>query len=202
MQKLTALLLVIAFICAFSCSSHEKRMTVVITFDVEDYITPESEGIDDIPKWIADIMSEEGVTGTFFVIGEKARSLEKRRRRDVISAMARHDIGSHTNMGSIHPTVTEQLEKVDWEDGVSKMVRQESAGFHELERIFGVPITTMARHGGSYGSQLVYALGTMKAGYTGSPIHLPGRGVVWFCNTLNFHDQYGGFDNYIPGKKR
>ena len=84
---------------------------LVVTFDVEDYISPESEHIDDIPKWLAEIMSEEGVTGTFFVIGEKARSFEKRGRRDVIAAMAKHDIGSHTNFGSIHPTVTEELEK-------------------------------------------------------------------------------------------
>jgi hypothetical protein len=59
----------------------KTKMFLVVNFDVEDYITPESERIDDIPKWLAEIMSDEGVTGTFFVIGEKARSLEKRGRR-------------------------------------------------------------------------------------------------------------------------
>src|SRR5512135_1147073 len=116
-----------------------------VTFDVEDYISPESEHIDDIPKWLAEIMTEEGVTGTFFVIGEKARSLEKRGRRDVIAAMARHDIGSHTNFGSIHPTVTEELETAGWDDGVRLMLDQESAGIKDLERIFGVPVRTLAR---------------------------------------------------------
>ncbi len=135
----------------------KSKMLLVINFDVEDYTTPASEGIDDIPKWLAEIMSEEGVTGTFYVIGEKARSLEQRGRRDVISAMARHDIGSHTNFGSIHPTVAEALEKADWAGGVQSMLERESAGFGELERIFGVPIVTMGRHGGSYGPQLVAA---------------------------------------------
>jgi peptidoglycan/xylan/chitin deacetylase (PgdA/CDA1 family) len=172
-----------------------SKMSLVINFDVEDYTTPASEGIDDIPKWLAEIMSEEGVSGTFFVIGEKARSLESRGRRDVIAAMARHDIGSHTTRGSIHPTVTEQLEKAGWEDGVRLMTEQESAGIRDLERIFGVPVKTMARHGGSYGPQLVCALGMMKAGYSGSPVGLPGRNVVWFCNTLNFSGQYDGFDD-------
>lgn len=166
-----------------------------MVFDVEDYITPESEGIDDIPKWLAEIMSEEGVTGTFFVIGEKARSLEKRGRYDVIEAMAKHDIGSHTNYGSIHPTVTEKLENADWEDGVRQMLEQESAGFEELERLFHTPIMTLARHGGSYGPQLVRALGKMNAGYVYSPVHLPGKNAVWFCGTLNFHGEYGGFDD-------
>ena len=87
--------------------------------------------------------AEEGITGTFFVIGEKARSLEKRGRHDVIEAMAKHDIGGHTNYGSIHPTVTEQLEKTGWDDGVIWMVEQESAGFKELERIFDTPITAL-----------------------------------------------------------
>jgi len=44
-------------------------MFLVLNFDVEDYTTPAAAGIDDIPKWLAEIMSEEGVIGTFFVIG-------------------------------------------------------------------------------------------------------------------------------------
>lgn len=47
---------------------------LVVTFDTEDYISPEAAHIDDIPKWLAETMTEEGITGTFFVIGEKARS--------------------------------------------------------------------------------------------------------------------------------
>jgi hypothetical protein len=168
---------------------------LVVTFDVEDYISPEAERIDDIPGWLAEIMTEEGVTGTFFVIGEKARSLEKRGRHDVIAAMARHDIGSHTNFGSLHPTIAEELEKADWNAGVRKMRIQESAGIRDLARIFGVPIRILARHGGSYGPQLVCALGRMKVAYQGSPARLPGRDVVWFSNALNFSAQYSGFDD-------
>jgi hypothetical protein len=173
----------------------KHRMLLVINFDVEDYTTPASEGIDDIPKWLAQIMTEEGATGTFYVIGEKARSLEKRGRRDVIEAMAKHDIGSHTNFGSFHPTVTELLEKADWAGGVKTMLERETAGFRELERIFGVPVVTMGRHGGSYGPQLVAALAALGKGFSGSPVGLPGRTAAWFCNTLNFSFQYGGYDD-------
>ncbi len=173
----------------------KDKTYVVVVFDVEDYITPESEGIDNIPKWLAEIMTEEGVTGTFFVIGEKARSFEKRGRTDVIAAMASHDIGSHTNMGSIHPTVTEILENADWQTGYEAMLKNESIGFNELERIFNVPVSALARHGGSYGPQLVRALGEMGKAYIYSPIHLENKNATWFCNTLNFHGEYGGFDN-------
>ena len=61
--------------------------------------------------------------------------------------------------------MTELLEEADWESGVQIMMENESAGFIELQRIFKVPVTTLARHGGSYGPQLVYALGEMDKGY-------------------------------------
>jgi hypothetical protein len=193
--KSLAAITILSLVFSHSCSSPGTKMFVVVNFDVEDYVSPESERIDDIPKWLAEIMTEEGATGTFFVIGEKARSFEKRGRFDVIAAMARHDVESHTNFGSIHPTVTETLEKADWENGVRQMFDQESAGFRELERIFKTPVVTLARHGGSYGPQLIFALGKMKAGYAGSPVSLPGRSVVWFCNALNFYGQYDGYDD-------
>ena len=175
----------------------EHRVPVVICFDVEDYTSPGEVGMDDIPKWLAEIMTEEGVTGTFFVIGEKARVMEQRGRQDVITAMARHDIGSHTNFGSIHPTVTEILENAGWENGLENMLANESSGMGELERIFGQRPANLARHGGSYGPQLVAALGEMGAGYVYSPVSLPGHNVVWFCNTLNFHGEgdFGFFDD-------
>jgi len=173
----------------------KDKTLVVIAFDVEDYVTPATEGVDDIPMWLADIMTEEGVTGTFFVIGEKARSLEERGRKDVIQAVARHEIGSHTDKGSIHPTITEILEDAGWEEGVAQMQIQESRGFRELERIFGKPVSTLGRHGGSYGPQLVAALAQMGGGFVYSPVRLPGHNAVWFCNTLNFYGSYGGFDD-------
>jgi peptidoglycan/xylan/chitin deacetylase (PgdA/CDA1 family) len=195
-SKSVALILVLAFAAGCPGRIESPKTFLVVTFDTEDYITPEAERIDDIPKWLAETMTEEGVTGTFFVIGEKARSLEKRGRRDVIAAMAKHDVGSHTNFGSIHPTVTEKLEKAGWEDrSVRAMREQEFAGIRELERIFSVPVRTLARHGGSYGPQLVFALGWLRAGFQGSPARLPGRDVVWFCNALNFSAQYAGFDD-------
>ena len=194
MRNLCLLTAVLIYALMPSCKPTEKTYVTVV-FDVEDYISHASEGVDEIPRWLAETMTEVGVTGTFFVIGEKARSLERRGRQDVIEAMAAHDIGSHTNLGSIHPTVTEILEYADWDQGVQVMLENESVGFDELERIFKVPVNTLARHGGSYGPQLIYALGQMGKGYVYSPVQLPGKHITWFCNTLNFHGDYGAFDD-------
>ena len=194
MRNIHLLLSLLIVIFLYSCTDPDLTYVSVV-FDVEDYISPVSDSVDEIPLWLAETMNEVGVTGTFFVIGEKARSLEARGRQDVIDAMAGHDIGSHTNFGSIHPTVTEILEYAQWDAGVIAMLENESAGFEELERIFKVPVTTFARHGGSYGPQLIYALGQMGKGYVYSPFHLPKKHAVWYCNTLNFHGDYGNFDD-------
>ncbi len=195
-MRLKTIFLASSIIVLLNACSEPQKTYVSIVFDVEDYISPVEEGVDNIPKWLAETMTEVGVTGTFFVIGEKARSLEERDRQDVIEAMAAHDIGSHTNLGSIHPTVTEILEWADWETGVQAMMKNESIGFEEMERIYKVPASTLARHGGSYGPQLVYVLGKMGKGYVYSPVHLPKHNAVWFCNALNFHGDYGSFDDY------
>ncbi|MDX2444123.1 MAG: polysaccharide deacetylase family protein [Bacteroidales bacterium] len=200
MKKIVGLPLII-LIFIFACNSDNmgpsKKTFMVICFDVEDYTSPESAGMDDIPKWLAEILTEEDITGSFFVIGEKARSMKKRGREDVIKAMAKHDIGSHTNYGSIHPTVTEILEKAAWNEGITTMLKNESAGFNDLEEIFGKRPNTLARHGGSYGPQLVASLSQLGAAFIYSPISLPEHNAIWFCNTLNFHGEgdFGFFDD-------
>ncbi len=70
-MKFDIFLLTAVFMILSSCSVKQEDTAVsektpmVICFDVEDYTSPESVGMDDIPKWLADIMmTEEGVTGT------------------------------------------------------------------------------------------------------------------------------------------
>ena len=168
-------------------------MRVSFSFDTEDYITPEDVGLDDLLKMLADVMTEEQVTGTFFVIGEKMRCLRDRGRQDVLESLRRHDMGSHVNMGSIHPTVTERMERADWSDGMARMLADEAAGLQEISEVLGAPVRSLARHGGSYSPQLVAALGRMSAPYVNSPSELPGHNITWFCNNLNFRSCFVAF---------
>ena len=168
-------------------------MRVTIVFDVEDYVTPPEGGLDDLLKMLADVMTEERVSGTFFLIGEKLRCLRDRGRKDVIEALAAHDIGSHVNMGSIHPTVTERMEKADWADGLARMAADELAGIDELASILGQPIRSLARHGGAFSTQLLAALGSRSLAYVYSPARLPGHNITWYCNTLNFYEAMRAF---------
>src|SRR5690348_6759475 len=78
----------------------EPTTYVVLWFDTEDYIDPIA---DDAALRLANDLTQLGVHATFKVVGEKARVLESRGRRDVIEALSRHSIGYHSNWHSIEP---------------------------------------------------------------------------------------------------
>lgn len=124
---------------------------VVLWFDTEDYILPQS---DDAAKRIADYLTHQGVRATFKVVGEKARILERRGRRDVIAALARHEIGYHSNTHSQHPTVAEYESPLDWEAGVEEFDRRERPGFDDVRRILGKAPTCYGQPGNSWAPQV------------------------------------------------
>src|SRR5215472_9666746 len=107
---------------------------VALWFDTEDYIEPAS---DDAALRIANDLSAEGVRATFKVVGEKARVLEKRGRRDVIQALSRHAIGYHSNWHSVHPAPAEYLVRLGFIEGADEFERREAQGVADVKRIFG-----------------------------------------------------------------
>src|SRR3954453_42720 len=90
---------------------------VVLWFDTEDYIEPAA---DDAALRIAKDLTAEGVKATFKVVGEKARVLQQRGRRDVIQALSRHAIGYHSNWHSVHPAPAEYLVRMGFLDGAEE----------------------------------------------------------------------------------
>ena len=112
------------------------EVLVILWFDAEDYLLPAS---DDAAKRVAEILTARGVRGTFEIVGEKARVLERRGRTDVIAALKRHDIGYHSNLHSVHPTPAEYLADTGWTDGVEEFARREGGGAADVGRVFGVP---------------------------------------------------------------
>jgi len=170
----------------------------ILYFDTEDSISPPEAGNDDIVLWVADVMSQYGVTGSFHIIGDKARTLETRGRKDVIEAVKRHDASSHYNHGSVHPTTPELVAPSQWDQGVRIALERERPGFADVERIFGV-CGGLTRHGGSYAPQIIRAAGLCGKPYYGMPFHPPGHRAFWFCGTqvfaghgLVFNDQNRG----------
>jgi hypothetical protein len=149
---LPALLLALASTGASSRAS-DGPVRVMLWFDTEDYLLPAS---DDAALRVASILTERGIRGTFKVVGEKARVLERRRRTDVIEALRQHDIGYHTNFHSVHPTPAEYLAERGWHDGLAEFVRREKPGADDVRRVFGVSrLSTYGQPGSSWAPQTI-----------------------------------------------
>ena len=137
---------------------------VVLWFDTEDYIQPAA---DDAALRIANDLTAEGVRATFKVVGEKARVLEKRGRRDVIEALSRHAIGYHSNWHSVHPTPAEYLLHLGYLEGADEFERREGPGVADVKRIFGKQPACYGQPGSSWGPQSNLALRRL-----GIPVYL------------------------------
>ncbi len=161
-----------------------NKVYVLFWFDVEDYITPQS---DDALKKLAEIFDERGAKATFKFVGEKIRVLEARGRHDVIEKVAAHDIGYHTDNHSQHPTVSEYLEGLGWDEGAAEFERRERPGMDDLERIFGKRVSNYGQPGGAWAPQAYAAIKKW-----GLPVYLDEARHVglndqpfWYCGIMN-----------------
>src|SRR5438552_9007397 len=128
---------------------------VILWFDTEDYILPAS---DDAAKHLADWLTEQKIRATFKVVGEKARTLDRRGRTDVIDSLKKHEIGYHSNWHSVPPTPAQYLNNLGWDDGVAEFDRRERPGFDDVKGIFGQEPTCYGQPGSSWGPQSFGAL--------------------------------------------
>jgi hypothetical protein len=140
------------------------KVYVVLWFDTEDYLLPAS---DDSALRLATFLKSQGVRATFKVVGEKARTLEKRGRNDVIAALRDHEIGYHSNFHSAQPSPALYLNELGWTDGVIEFDRREKAGYEDVKRIFGQAPSCYGQPGSSWAPQ---AFGAMRG--WGMPIYL------------------------------
>jgi hypothetical protein len=123
------------------------KVYVILWFDTEDYILPQS---DDAAKRLAAFLTQQGIRATFKVVGEKARTLVRRGRRDVIGALAQHEIGFHSDLHSQHPTPAEYTAMLNWQEGSAEFSRRERPGFDDVKRIFGQTPTCYGQPGASW----------------------------------------------------
>ena len=163
------------------------KIRVALWFDTEDFILSES---DDAALKIADWLTEEHIRATFKVVGEKARTLERRGRTDVIEALKRHEIGYHSNWHSVQPTPAVYLAPLGWADGVAEFDRRERAGWEDVARIFAQKPSCYGQPGCSWGPQSYGALknwGTEIYLDVGNQVGLD-RKPHYYCGLLNLYN--------------
>ncbi len=170
-------------------------MYCLMYFDTEDFMSAPDSPVHILPARFANIMGKYGLKGSFHIIGEKGRFMERHKQRDVIEALGKHDVSLHYNRGSIHPTTAEEVSNLDWFAGVDRVMFRELPGFQSHERIFG-KCSALTRHGGMFAAQIVFAAGRMGKPFFSTPFPLPEQQVGWFCNNLLIGQGAGGsFDN-------
>jgi len=131
------------------------QVTVFVWFDVEDYITAES---DLALGRMVDILDKHGVKATLKMVGEKVRGLERRGHYDILAKLNRHDIGYHTDYHSRPPSIPEYMLEYDWAGGVEEFVRREQAGIDTLRQVFQRTPSCYGQPGGAWAPQVYPAL--------------------------------------------
>src|SRR5262245_31535482 len=162
------------------------KVYVILWFDTEDYILPAS---DDAALRVAELLPKENVKATFKVVGEKARTLERRGRTDVIEALKKHEIGYHANWHSVQPTPAMYLSSLGWDEGVVEFDRREKLGFDYVQRIFGESPACYGQPGSSWGPQSFRAMrkwGMQVYLDAGSHVRLNDR-PHYYCGILTLY---------------
>jgi hypothetical protein len=171
--------------------SAEGPVYVMLWFDVDDYIQPQS---DDAAKRLAVFLTQEGIPATFKIVGEKARALTQRERQDVITALAQHDIGYASNTYSQHPTVTEYEADLNWEAGAEEFSRRERPGYDDVARTFRKPVLCYGQPGDAWAPQVFPALdkwGVRVYLGEGKQVGLRGR-PFWYGGLVNVFNTRDG----------
>jgi hypothetical protein len=162
------------------------KVYVILWFDTEDYLLPAS---DDAALHVADFLTHEKVRATFKVVGEKARTLERRSRFDVIAALQKHEIGYHSNFHSVQPSPAMYLSHLGWDEGVAEFDRRERPGYEDVKRIFGSAPSCYGQPGSSWGPQSYGAMrnwGMEVYLDAGSHVRLDDR-PYYYCGVLNLY---------------
>src|SRR5438093_6413063 len=183
-----------------SLAANQPRPTVdvILWFDTEDYLLPAD---DDASRRLAEMLTERNIRATFKLVGEKARVLEKRGRRDVIAALKTHDLGYHANFHSVHPTPSEYLADCGLLDGIAEFVRREGGGAADVRRIFGVTtLSCYGQPGSSWGAQTIAGLKQIGVAPHDVPCYVDEGTHVgldekpfWYAGALNVYHMGGNY---------
>ncbi len=174
---------------------------LIFSFDSEDYITPAA---DDAEKWWAETMNKHGITACICVVGELVRALQVRGRRDVLAAMASHEIAYHSDKHSAPPTWAEVLDECGWQDGIERILKAELKGINDVRESLGQHPSAWCKPGNSWGAQVAAAMSLLNIPiFCDSPFALQRGQPFWFVNTLMLQ-YHTSFDRYfdVPSSER
>lgn len=132
-----------------------KRKKILLWFDVEDYVTPESE---DALLQLLELMHAYGVRATLKICTQKYEQLIQNGRTDILKLLADHELAFHMTNHSVHPIPSEYLDRMGFAEGAKEFDRREGAGFAELKQLTGQNLTSYGHPGVAWAPQVFPAL--------------------------------------------
>ena len=166
---------------------------VIFSFDSEDYETPDA---DEGELWWAEALRRHGFTACFCLVGELARALEARGRRDVLAALAGHEIAFHSDVHSAHPVHAECLETMGWDDGVAAVLAQEARGVADVRRLTGQQPSAYCKPGYSWAPQVPAAMALLDIPvFCDAPFEWAPGQPMFYCGQLcvKYHTHFDGY---------
>jgi len=166
---------------------------VYLWFDIEDYVTRESDGL---VLTALEILRKYKIPVTCKVVAEKTRALLANGRNDVISAISKCDVGYHLNTHSRHPTVYEYMANENVVEGAADFYTRERSGLQLVKRTFKASPSCFGHPGRAWAPHFYPALKRM-----GIPVYLDETAILnvdnapyWYCGVLNLN---GANENFI-----
>jgi hypothetical protein len=169
-------------------SQKSNKIYAYIWFDVEDYVTPETN---DVPLQAIKILKKYNIPVTTKMVAEKVRFMKKQNRGDVISAIKNFcDVGFHTDTHSRHPIVFEYISDLDVVKGAKEIERRERPGLKEVKNTFGY-VPSCFGHAGTQWAPHYYPY-LRKNGIN---VYLDSTDLVniddspyWYCGVLSLNN--------------
>ncbi len=108
-----------------------------IRFDVEDFLTPES---DEALVRMLESMHRAGLPGSYGLVGKKVLALQERNRHDALHLLSQEPaIGFHSWSHSEHPTIAEDLAGLPYREALNRFIERERPGVEAVSRLVKPP---------------------------------------------------------------
>ncbi len=169
-------------------------VSVIISFATEDFVTPET---DDALGWLADELAERDIAGCFAMVGDKARALRERGRKDIIAKVAAHEIDYHGNDHHFFPPMAMTVEQMTWDEGVAWLLAHEAPGLTDLEGLFGQRPAAWVRTDGHWTAQVLCAFSLLGMRVYGLRAFGYGDPALWSYMNMVSPAYSIGLDQYI-----
>lgn len=174
-------------------------MDVLLVIGDQDSYHDTAEEVVSSPIWLADILSDEGITGLFVLQARRAEILVEQQRTDVIRALRRHEIGLHGR--DVHPVLPEIVEGLGWYDGVAALRAVEGAELELLGQVFETSPVCSSQHRNHAAPQIFGVARQLGMPYLfGYPAAPPLHSVSWYAGALNvpFYSPVDDFLGFFP----